>query len=176
MSNSCVITTEKKDLGVYLHWNGGRDSVEAFLAYCKKMGYRSPETDCYGYARLCQVIGNFFGGTCSVGIDVFKNFDKDFLDNGVYIIRSWEIVKREVEGDYNEQEEYDLDAFLKYIDNSMPESEKIFNEELVEEVKTEIPEKKKVKKMFVTNGKETKKIPQDEFLDYVAKGYRAGRK
>ena len=58
----------------------------------------------------------------------------------------------------------------------MPESEKIFKEELVEEVKTEIPEKKKVKKMFVTNGKETKKIPQDEFLDYVAKGYRAGRK
>ena len=31
MGNRAVITTEKKDLGIYLHWNGGRDSVEAFL-------------------------------------------------------------------------------------------------------------------------------------------------
>ena len=26
MGNRAVITTEKKDLGIYLHWNGGRDS------------------------------------------------------------------------------------------------------------------------------------------------------
>lgn len=41
MGNRAVITTSKapdvsgaKDLGIYLHWNGGRDSVEAFLKYC----------------------------------------------------------------------------------------------------------------------------------------------
>ena len=30
MGNRAVITTRKdlKDIGVYLHWNGGRDSVE----------------------------------------------------------------------------------------------------------------------------------------------------
>ena len=72
MGNRAVITTSEfmnlhediqfsNELGVYLHWNGGRDSVTAFLTYCKLKGYRPPETDCYGWARLCQVIGNFFG-------------------------------------------------------------------------------------------------------------------
>lgn len=31
MGNRAIITTKKRDLGVYLHWNGGRDSVGAFL-------------------------------------------------------------------------------------------------------------------------------------------------
>lgn len=57
--NRAVITTEDKRIGVYIHWNGGRDSVEAFLKYCELKGYRKPEEDCYGWARLCQVIGNF---------------------------------------------------------------------------------------------------------------------
>ena len=35
MGNRAVITTRSKDIGVYLHWNGGRDSVEAFLKYCE---------------------------------------------------------------------------------------------------------------------------------------------
>lgn len=30
MGNRAVITTEEKQIGVYLHWNGGRDSVQAF--------------------------------------------------------------------------------------------------------------------------------------------------
>ena len=36
MGHSAVITTRNdlKDIGVYLHWNGGRDSVEGFLSYC----------------------------------------------------------------------------------------------------------------------------------------------
>ena len=64
MGNRAVITTRKdlKDIGVYLHWNGGRDSVEGFLTYCKIKGYRPPEYDNYGWAYLCMTIGNFFGG------------------------------------------------------------------------------------------------------------------
>ena len=88
MGNRAVITTSKSldvarstDIGVYLHWNGGRDSVEAFLKYCKLKGYRSPETDCYGWARFCQVIGNFFGGGLSLGIDKCCNLDCDNYDN-----------------------------------------------------------------------------------------------
>ena len=38
MGNRAVITTEKNfennGVGVYLHWNGGYDSVSAFLKYC----------------------------------------------------------------------------------------------------------------------------------------------
>ena len=68
MGNRAVITWEKKEdpkqshsLGIYLHWNGGIESVSAFLKYCELKGYRAPDSDCYGYARICQVIGNFFG-------------------------------------------------------------------------------------------------------------------
>ncbi len=62
MGNRAVITTKENwkhnGVGIYLHWNGVRDSVEAFLKYCNLKGYRSPSEDCYGWARLAQVIGN----------------------------------------------------------------------------------------------------------------------
>lgn len=126
MGNRAVITASKaadvaksNDLGVYLHWNGGRDSVTAFLTYCKLQGYRSPETDNYGYARLCQVIGNFFGGELSIGLDACCNLDCDNWDNGVYIVKEWEIVDRQYfKG--SEQSGYDLKEFLLAIDEAMP--------------------------------------------------------
>lgn len=124
MGNRAVITTRDKKLGIYLHWNGGRDSVEGFLQYCKLKGYRCPENDCYGWARLCQVIGNFFGGDCSVGIDLYNRLDLNNGDNGVYIIENWEIVDREYAPTY-EQQEYPLDEMLDHINSKMPEAEQI---------------------------------------------------
>ena len=124
MGNRAVITTRDKILGVYLHWNGGRDSVEGFLAYCKLKGYRCPEKDNYGWARLCQIIGNFFGGECSVGIDLYDKLDRDNGDNGVYIIENWEIVDREYAPTY-EQQEYPLNEMLEHINSKMPEAEQI---------------------------------------------------
>lgn len=124
MGNRAVITTEHKDLGVYVHWNGGRDSVEAFLKYCELKGYPSPENDCYGWARLCQVIGNFFGGGTSLGIGNYENLDTNNWDNGVYIIKKWKIIGRE----YNNKEEqynYDLEDMLEQIDISQPKSEQL---------------------------------------------------
>lgn len=126
MGNRAVITTcrspfvaESDDLGVYVHWNGGRDSVTAFLTYCKMQGYRAPEIDNYGWARLCQVIGNFFGGSMSVGIDKCRNLDCENFDNGVYVIKEWKIVDRECfVGD--EQDNYDLVEMLVAIDEKMP--------------------------------------------------------
>ena len=124
MGNRAVIATREKKIGVYLHWNGGRDSVEGFLTYCKLKGYRCPEKDNYGWARLCQVIGNFFGGECSVGIDLYDNLDTDNGDNGVYIIENWEIVDREFfEGE--EQDVYNLDEALEIINKCMPVDEQI---------------------------------------------------
>lgn len=119
MGNRAVITTEKKEIGVYLHWNGGRDSVEGFLKYCKDQGHRPPETDCYGFARLCQVIGNYFGGTTSLGIDRYENLDTDNGDNGVYIIRDWEIVGREYHKG-KEQDVYPLEKMLEEIKLRQP--------------------------------------------------------
>lgn len=126
MGNRAVITTEynfkNNGVGVYLHWNGGRDSVEAFLNYCKMKGYRAPEDDCYGWARLCQVVGNFFGGGLSVGIDTVDRLDCNNYDNGVYIIENWEIVDRKYHTG-SEQSGYDLKEMMIGIDKCMPESE-----------------------------------------------------
>ena len=128
MGNRAVITTkenfENNGIGVYLHWNGGYDSVSAFLKYCELKGYRTPDNDCYGWARLCQVIGNFFGGSCSVGIDVVDNLDCDNFDNGTYIIEGWKIVDRKY---FNgaEQMNYKLEDMLMDIDNAMPKEEQI---------------------------------------------------
>lgn len=129
MGNRAVIATRKRDLGIYLHWNGGRDSVQGFLTYCKMKGFRSPESDSYGWARLCQIIANSFGGSLSVGFGRFENLDVDNGDNGTYIIENWEIVDREY---YNglEQNEYKLEDVINSINESQPEKERLAPEEI----------------------------------------------
>lgn len=135
MGNRAVITTPDKDLALYLHWNGSRDTVEPLLRYCELQGYRPPTSDCYGWARMAQVVGNFFGGSLSLGIDRFDRLG-DQGDNGVYIIDGWKIVDR-IETDYDEdwnprgwrhidpsrEESYhDFDEMLRAFDEAMPES------------------------------------------------------
>lgn len=136
MGNRAVIRFKDQDVGIYLHWNGGRDSVEAFLEYCRLKEYRS---DDYGIARLTTVIGNFFGGGLSVGLISTRgrsNDDLDPGDNGVYIVDNWEIVAR-YDAPTFEQNEYDRKAFLVDIDESMPEKDRLGKEYLVaEEVPT----------------------------------------
>lgn len=136
MGNRAVITTKENfdnnGIGIYLHWNGGYDSVSAFLKYCELKGYRSPSQDCYGWARLCQVIGNFFGGSTSVGIDTVDNLDCNNWDNGVYIIEDWKIVGR-VYFDGEEQDNYPLEEMLKEINKRMPATEQLDEDELKEE-------------------------------------------
>ena len=65
MGNRAVIQMQDYDVGIYLHWNGGRTSGEAFLETARDYNVRG---DDYGIARLAQMMGNFFGGTLSVGI------------------------------------------------------------------------------------------------------------
>lgn len=136
MGNRAVITTSKKDLGLYLHWNGGRDSIEAFLKYCELQGFRTPEESSYGWARLSQVIGNFFGGTLSLGIDKYYKLDTNNGDNGVYIIKDWQIIGREYFEGY-EQREHILDLMLKAIDKKQPEHMQLGEFLDAEEVKVE---------------------------------------
>ena len=102
----------KDSVGIYLHWNGGRDSVEGFLATAKQYGVRTNED--YGVARLIQIIANTLGGTLSLGVDQIKNLDCDNYDNGLYWVdNNFNIVGRE----YNkneEQTEYPLEDFIKH--------------------------------------------------------------
>lgn len=127
MGNRAVITTrenyENDGVGVYIHWNGGRDSVEPFLKYCEEKGYRAPDEDCYGYARLVQVIANFFGGSTSIGVDRVSRLDCEG-DNGVYIIEGWKIVDR-VNYAGAEQTGHDFNEMMQAIDEAQPVKEQL---------------------------------------------------
>ena len=98
MGNRAVITTkenfENNGIGIYVHWNGDIESIKTFLTYCKLIGARQPEDDDYGWATLSRVIGNYFGGTTSIGINVVNKLDIFNGDNGTYIIKDWQIVDR----------------------------------------------------------------------------------
>lgn len=121
MGNRAVITFDKQ-VGIYLHWNGGLDSVEAFLKYCELKQHRP---DDYGIARLAQVIGNFFGGTTSVGVGKYSRLDCDNFDNGVYVVENWKVVRR-IFFSGDEQDEYKLLEMLKAIDEKQPVDEQLF--------------------------------------------------
>lgn len=82
---------------VYLHWNGGPESVYAFLA---EMDYRQIRHEAgYEAARFCQIVGEFFDhdqyGTLSLGVNngpteiSAEALDKvwtDSGDNGFYVV------------------------------------------------------------------------------------------
>jgi hypothetical protein len=122
MGNRAVITTapySDNNLGIYLHWNGGRDSVEAFLLAAKKLGYREPSKNgdtTYGMARLTGMLCTFFGladDTC-IGIGRCGQLDTDNGDNGTYLIDGWEIVGR-LHHSGSEQAEYDVEDLADKI-------------------------------------------------------------
>lgn len=147
MGDRAVITTEDKDLGIYLHWNGDRCCVDGFLAFCKALDYRPPEDDDYGWARLtqtvmncgnlmklCQIISNFFGKDgLSIGINKYSELDTNNGDNGVYVISDWKIVKRM----YNHGEgkkvvsEDELIEMLKEINGYQPKHSQLTKDEIV---------------------------------------------
>jgi hypothetical protein len=111
---------DKNSVGIYLHWNGGRDSVEGFLQTAKDYGIRSGD---YGLARLTQIICNTFPGTLSVGVGIVKKLDCDNWDNGVYWVdKEFNIVAREhiekyglTAGTFKEQQVYKLADFVKEV-------------------------------------------------------------
>ena len=139
MGNRCSITRPQKDVYIYHHWIGGRDSVEAFLEYCRLRNFRSPESDSYGLARLTQVVANFFGGGLSIGIGAVGENIKSINpgDNGCYVVgEDWKIVERLF---FNgaEQNTFDRAKMLIAIDEAQPQKEQLGKEFLSgEEVPT----------------------------------------
>lgn len=138
MGNRAVITNTEKNTGIYVHWNGGIDSVTAFLKYCELRKFRAfPDT--YGTARLTQIIANYFGGDLSIGIVDDPESWAEGADNGLYVVDGWKIVehykyehhwKDDDSGECdiekvsvlgNEYHEgYDLDEMLMDIDEAQP--------------------------------------------------------
>lgn len=136
MGNRAVITTRERKVGLYLHWNGGRDTVEPLLRYCELQGYRPPSEDDYGWARLAQVVGNFFSGSTSVGIGAYTtDVRMDPGDNGIYVVDGWRIAERLCRDygpsgnprgtrpieEWEEQREYGFGEMLRAFDEAMPE-------------------------------------------------------
>lgn len=135
MGNRAVITTEDRRIGVYLHWNGGRDSVEPLLAFCKAAGYEPPEHDGSGWAHLCTVMCCFFKRVGTVTVDTLDKLDTQG-DNGVYIIEGWEIIDRENLYDgYEEQEFHDFATMLEEYNEELPERLKLAPEVLAEVIR-----------------------------------------
>lgn len=158
MGNRAFITDREKKVGVYLHWNGGRDSVEGFLKYCEMKGYSGMGRDSsYAFARLAQVIGNFFGGGTSVGISTQLNYE----DNGTYVVDGWSIVERIGWEDGKEipfpeeweQHEYTLEEMLQDIDSAQPEEGRLG--ELLEAEKVKRGDVRIGDTVFVRNWDET---------------------
>lgn len=102
MGNRAVIAFSKNpnDVGIYVHWNGGPESVAAFLEVCKRRGYSSPGADkSYAMARLIGVMHEFFGNGLSLGVGPLNELDVDNHDNGAYLVGpGWEISGRWGEG------------------------------------------------------------------------------
>lgn len=83
MGNRAVIQMQGQDVGIYLHNNGGYDTIAPLLHVAKEYGIRG---DDYGMARLTQMMGNFFGGILNIGIATEDVLDMDNGDNGTYVI------------------------------------------------------------------------------------------
>ena len=112
---------KKYSPGIYLHNNGGRDSVEAFLEAAKRLDLRGGD---YGLARLTQIIGNYFGGTLSVGVSNVSMLDCDNGDNGTYWVNGrFEIVERE-HTRYPEQDNHPFEEMVEDIIKKNPQFKK----------------------------------------------------
>lgn len=116
---------------IYLHWNGGRDSVQSFLDVHNELGMRGAEDPCYALARLTQIICNALGGNLSCGINIYSRAHTNNFDNGVYWLDNVDgklsIVEREfapeVEQTYwRDEEQGGSDAMKNSIIKCMPES------------------------------------------------------
>jgi hypothetical protein len=114
---------------VYLHWNGGPESVYAFIKYAKDV-CRKGDAE-YIPARFVQIVCNYFGSNLSVGLTATKREDIPELakvgDNGVYVIETnnMHVYARHLEVYDNEAGEGEDKFSLKALSRKEIEDEKI---------------------------------------------------
>jgi glycosidase len=150
MGNRAVVVfgTEPDAVGVYLHWNGGAESVYTFLEALKLAGVRNPSSD-YCPARFCQMVGNFFGDTLSLGVwgvgeDAANGYVKAAStagDNGVYVVKAnWSVERYTVTGNWDNPKSKKLSARAVADERKMAAAHKYnADDELLEAVKRANP-------------------------------------
>lgn len=87
MGNRALV--EFDELSVYLHWNGGPESIARFMGAMREACSQELLTKYPNCAavRLCQLVGNWFAGTTSIGLNrTDPSYDGSGLDNGVYVV------------------------------------------------------------------------------------------
>lgn len=94
MGNRAVLTfeTSAKAPAIYLHWNGGHASVEAFLAAARHLGLRharTPAQQLQAVDFIAAIAARHYMG-CDVGETVYREAygctDADNGDNGVFLL------------------------------------------------------------------------------------------
>lgn len=99
MGNRAVITFTNTDKSpsIYLHWNGGRASVEGFLAAARGLEL-SGKTDTERMDNFAAMIARWMGvqvNRSTVYRQPFGRADSDNGDNGTYLItRGWVCIGR----------------------------------------------------------------------------------
>ena len=112
-SNEIPTANKESTPSIYLHWNGGADTIEPLLEVAKEYGLRG---DDYGIARLTQMMGNVFGGILSIGVENVDKLDTDNGDNGTYVIdQKFNIVDRLYYRGDSEQRVYDFQEMKQHI-------------------------------------------------------------
>lgn len=78
---------------IYLHWNGGPESIYGFLEELNRRNVRDDQ--CYEAARFCQIVGEYIDGGLSLGLYNGPKSSKpedllgalgDPTDNGLYLV------------------------------------------------------------------------------------------
>lgn len=111
MGNRAVITKLGSEKGIYLHWNGGMDSVKPIVWFAHNFIKDEEELDAIN--SVCK----FYGlNTC---YDNVNKLDCDNYDNGVYLVDNGEIIGR-VYNHGEEQDNYDFNEFVCSLNESMP--------------------------------------------------------
>ena len=119
MGNRAVITqsTASNAPCIYLHWNGGADSVKGFLAVAKNFDITGSPTEQMDI--LAELLAKHFFN-CEVNQKTvyrqeYGSSDTDNYDNGVYLIDSkWDLVDRLYKR-YPEQKQWDSKEIAQEI-------------------------------------------------------------
>jgi hypothetical protein len=94
MGNRAVITFDTTDNApaIYLHWNGGRASVQGFIDAARALGLRHAPTaaaQTQALDQLAELLARHYF-RCNVGMTVYRlhyaGADRDNGDNGTYLL------------------------------------------------------------------------------------------
>lgn len=92
MGNRGIITLEdskghKHPVALYLHWNGGLESILGFMQFTWDTFERGRDDMWTFQARLCQVVGNFFPDGLSLYGMARRSSTKWGAENGIFHFR-----------------------------------------------------------------------------------------